>query len=234
MFKICSSVLLTLGILFVLYSCSTSIIEPDTGNAGYNYFPLEQGSFAVYNVQETFYSLTANPIVRNYQVKEVVAESFTDLAGEEAFKVFRYSRPEQTAAWTLDSVWTAKRTNTRAIRTENNVNFVKLVFPAKDKQTWNGNALNTRGEDEYQLSVQNKPFTVNEKLFENTLTVMQQMDTLSLVSRDKRMEVYAQDIGLIYKENILLKYCAEVNCIGNQQIVDGKTLYQQLYEYGKE
>ncbi len=234
MLKFCSPLLFLLAILFTLYACTTSTIEPDTGNTGYNYFPLETGRFMVYNVQETFYSLTANPVVRNYQVKEVVSESYTDLSNEEAFKLLRYTRPDAAVSWTLDSVWTAKRTINRAIRTENNVDFVKLVFPAKDKQTWNGNAMNTRGEDDYQISVSKQPFTVNNQPYENTLMVLQQMDTISLVSRDQRMEVYAEDIGLIYKESVQLKYCAEVNCIGKGQIVDGKTLYQQLYEYGKE
>lgn len=222
--------------LFVLFlaACESSKVEPDPSRLGYDYFPLETGRYAIFDVDETYYALTANPIVRTYQVKDEVGESFTDLTGDEAFKLFRYSRKDELASWQLDSVWIAKRTPNRAIRTENNVPFVKMVFPLEEQLTWNGNALNNKGEDDYRLEAIAKPYQLPSQAFDRTITVVQQADTLSIIGKEKRIEVYAQDVGLIYKELIKLEYCqSSVECRGQEQINFGVVFYHRLNRYGK-
>ena len=50
----------------------------------------------------------------------------------------------------------------------------------------------------------------------------------------RRFEIYGQDIGLVYKEEIDLRYCTEQECIGQQIIESGQELRQSLLEYGQE
>ena len=234
MVKYGAFVLFYLSIVWIVSSCSSSTVEPDAARLGYTYFPLEEKSFAIYEVEETIYSLTATPVTRNYQIKEVIAEPFRDLSNEEAFKVMRYSRQSTTADWELDSVWVAKRTANRAIRTENNRSFVKLIFPVEESQKWNGNVLNELGADEYEFSQVAKPFTIANQPYTSTATVMQVNDS-SACNMKRVYEVYAQDIGLIYKEKILVDYRQTNNiCEGLGDIQAGIQLYQKLINYGKE
>jgi hypothetical protein len=234
MFKYRAFIIVYFGILFIVSSCTTSTVEPDAGRLGYTYFPLEEKSFVLYDIEETVYSLTAGPLTRTYQIKEVIAEQFQDLSQEEAFKVMRYSRQNAAASWTLDSVWVAKRTAGQAIRTENNRPFVKLVFPVKDKQTWNGNALNNLGSDEYEFLQVAQPFTVAGQPFASTATVVQADDS-SACSMRRVYEVYAENVGLVYKEKILVDYRQTNNiCEGLGDIQAGVESYQKLIAYGKE
>ncbi|MDO1447151.1 hypothetical protein Q0590_12855 [Rhodocytophaga aerolata] len=234
MVKYGAFVLFYLSIVWIVSSCSSSTVEPDAARLGYTYFPLEEKSFAIYEVEETIYSLTSTPVTRNYQIKEVIAEQFRDLSNEEAFKVMRYSRQNTTADWELDSVWVAKRTANRAIRTENNRSFVKLIFPVEESQKWNGNVLNELGADEYEFSQVAKPFTIANQPYTSTATVMQVNDS-SACNMKRVYEVYAQDIGLIYKEKILVDYRQTNNiCEGLGDIQAGVQLYQKLLNYGKE
>lgn len=226
--------LFLLGIVTGFASCESKKVEPDPSRLGYDYFPLETGNYAIFDVHETYYALTANPITRIYQVKNEVAESFTDLAGETAFKVLRYSRRDTLANWQLDSVWTAKRTPSQAIRTENNVSYVKMVFPMDEQLTWNGNAQNILGQEEYTMQNINKPYQLPKHAFANTVTVLHKTDTLSIIGQDKRLEVYAQGIGMIYKEKIILQYCqSSPDCLGKGQIDAGIKFYHRLNSYGK-
>jgi hypothetical protein len=214
-------------------SCESKKVEPDPSRLGYDYFPLETGNYTIFDVHETYYALTANPITRIYQVKDEVAESFTDLAGETAFKVLRYSRKDTLANWHLDSVWTAKRTLSQAIRTENNVSYVKMVFPLEAQQAWNGNALNNKGQDDYQLEAIGKPYQLPSQAFNKTITVVQQADS-SLVGLDKRKEVYAQNVGLVYREQIQVQLCSSTpDCLGKGKIDFGVKFYYRLNSYGK-
>jgi hypothetical protein len=234
MIKHWAFIIFCISLVIAVISCSTSTVEPDARSLGYNYFPLQTGSFVVYEVEETVYSLTANPVERSFQVKEVVAEEFTDLSNEQAYKVMRYSRQTPAANWNIDSVWVAKRTASRAIRTENNISLVKLVFPVEENQKWNGNALNNLGKYEYQFSKVGKPFTLADEPFASTATVVQVNDS-SACNMKRVYEVYADGVGMIYKEKILLEYRQTNNiCEGRGDIQAGIKSYQRLVDYGRE
>jgi hypothetical protein len=225
--------LFLLGIVTGFASCESKKVEPDPSRLGYDYFPLETGNYAIFDVQEIYYALTANPITREYQIKDEVAESFTDLSGETAFKILRYSRNDTLANWQLDSVWTAKRTPNQAIWTENNVSYVKMVFPLEEQQTWNGNVLNNKGADEYELQDISKPYYLPKHSFDKTITVVQQADS-SLVGLDQCKEVYAQNVGLVYSEKIQVQLCSSsADCLGKGKIDFGIKFYHRLNSYGK-
>jgi hypothetical protein len=221
-------------LLLVIGACDTGNVTPGNDLLGYSYFPLESGQFSIYEVEKTTYSITTAPVTVRYQLKDVVDSAFTDLTGEQAFKVIRYSRNNDKLNWKLDSVWTAKRTSTRAIRTENNIAFVKIIFPAKEELTWNGNVLNNRGKDDYVMQNLDKPFQVSGTDFEKTLTVVQENDS-NLCTQNKRIEIYSTGIGLIQREDIDLKF-VQTNgvCEGGTKINYGTKFIQKLSSYGKE
>ncbi|MBC7921789.1 MAG: hypothetical protein H7Z75_11970 [Ferruginibacter sp.] len=223
----------------LLVSACSKVAEPLPNPLGYEYFPLEAGQFTIYDLTDVTYSLAQPPLTQRYQIKEVVRDTFTSLAGQASYRIERFARVQSGDAWELDSVWTALRTTTRAVKTENNVSFVKVVFPLREGLKWNGNALNGRREDGYQIKQLGKRFTLEGVSFDETLTVYQGLDTTaSLVDQDKRIEVYARNIGLIYQERVLVNFCYNDEppdaCLGQGRIDYGTKRIQRIIGYGKE
>jgi hypothetical protein len=226
------SIILSIGFLFLINGCLSSKIEPVS--AGYDYFPLETGQYAIYDLTEQYYSLNAAPVQRTYQLKEVVGDSYLDVTGNKAFRLMRYRRSTANQPWQADSVWSTRLVNNEAIRTENGLDFVKLLFPVSDQLTWDGNRLNSAGNDDYQLRNSRQPYRVSDKQYDETVTVIAQNDS-TLVSQDKRIDIYARQIGLIYKERTQLQFCSSSpGCIGKYQIDYGIRQIYRIQQYGKE
>ena len=236
-------------IVFILHGCSNTLESPEI--TGTEFFPLEIGRFIEYDIEERIYSTTSPVQVLNYQIREEIAESFLDIENEVAYRLERFRREQSTQPWELDSVWTVKKTVARVLRTENNVTFVKLVFPPNERTTWNGNAFNNLGEEEYRIVNLGESSSVDTMSFSNTLKVIQN-DLCSLVSLDNRNEEYAEGVGLIYKEDwklsiSLLGTCPDsIDVYCNSQIIQarpplpfenciefGRIFTQKIIAYGK-
>jgi hypothetical protein len=214
-----------------LLACST----PEAGpvDVGQDFMPLETGRYVIYDVTEQRYSLTAPPVTNTYQLKEAVGAGYVGATGQPAFRLQRYRRPSAQATWTADSLWTARLTAQSAIRTENGADYVKLQFPLVERDRWNGNQFNRFEEDTYQLRNVRQPYGVNGQTFNETVQVVQHDDS-TLVGRDRRVEVYARQVGLIYKETIQLQYCSVGPCVGKAQIDFGVRRVFRVVSYGKE
>lgn len=206
------------------------VAPPETG-ISYFYTSIKQ--FTIYEVQEIDYSLTQNPSIKNYQIKESVASFFTDLDGKETLRIERFKRTTENEAWQIDSVFTAKKRSNEALKTENNQTFVKFVFPLYENQTWDGNAYNALGKDDYTVKKLHQPFSIGNKTFRKTATIIQQDDS-TLVDLKKRIEVYAEGVGLIYAENKNLTYCNKPDCLGKNTIDFGKSFLMKIKDYGTE
>jgi len=212
--------------------CQSDTSDPVT--PGYDYFPLETGRYIIYDVNERHYSLNTAPIQRLYQIKEVVGASYTDVTGRQAYRLLRYRRSVESQPWLADSIWSGRLVDSEAIRTENGVDFVKLRFPVSDRLRWNGNRYNAVGEDEYEARNSGQSYRVSDKQFNETVTVVAQQDS-TLLSQDKRIEVYAEQVGLIYKERVQLQYCSTTPaCIGTHQIDYGIRQIYHIRSSGSE
>lgn len=217
------------AVTFLACTAPTSL-SPDPG---YDFYPLEKGRYVEYDVIETSYSLVGLSITKTYQLKEVLRSSFTDLTNQEAFRLERFRRENATQSWRLDSVWTVKQMADQLVRTENNISYIKLSYPARKGNKWNGNALNSLGKDDYEMDAADKSYRFNEKQYDNVLTVKQQDDS-TLVSQDRRIERFAKEIGLVYKESTILFLCAQPGCVGQGKIDYGSRKIQMIRAYGKE
>jgi hypothetical protein len=217
---------------WLILSCTSSETTPV--DPGFDYLPLVTGRFVLYDVTEQRFSLTAPPVTSTYQLKETVGASYTDVTGQPAFRIQRFRRPNAQSPWQTDSLWTARADSRMAIRTENGADLVKLVFPLVNRSRWNGNQFNQFAEDTYELRSLNQPFSVGAQTFAETATVFQQNDS-TLVSQDKRIEVYARQVGLVYKETVQLQFCASnPSCVGKAQIDFGVRRYVRVASYGTE
>jgi hypothetical protein len=222
--------LVFLVISTLLIGCGGEAPDPvDTGSA---YFPLEKGVFQVYSVHEIRYSGVSEPQIWLYELMTEVVDSFP-VPGGYSFVIKRSRRLTEDAPWEVLDTWSARKDSREVIVSESNTPFVKAIFPVRSGTRWNGNEFNTLGTDEYEIVNAGEPFEVDGMRFENTFTVAQEQNEDFIVFNDERREVYARDVGLIYKEVVQLNYCTDDDCLAQQKIDNGVEMKIVIKQYGK-
>lgn len=193
-----------------IFSCKKKK-EPEKVDLGEAYYPAVIGKYVVYDVDSIVYDeFTFDSTHYKYQVKEKVEAEFTDPAGKQAFKLHRYIKKFNAAVsytampWTIKDVWQFNHTGKTLEVVEENIRFVKLIFPVKESSTWNGNATNTLGEMEYKYLFVDQPETINGHNFEK-VALIEHKNFPTLISREYFAEKYAKNVGLVYREIIDLK-----------------------------
>lgn len=183
-----------------IYSCKKREIEAPV-DVGYSYFPTKIGNFIIYQVDSIVYNdFTGTVDTFNYQLKELIESDFIDNQGRKTQRIERYNRANDTSLWILKDIWYANLTNTTAEKVEENVRYIKLVFPIKLKQEWNGNAYNYLDPEIYKYSDLYRPYDTTNVHFDSTITVVQR-EELNLILDDYAIEIYAKNIGLVFKKN---------------------------------
>lgn len=204
-------------ISFLLFACDNINSNLPPPQDGGKFFYPKLGQSVVYDVEDTQYELTGKFTVKIYQLKEINSSIFKDLDGKEALRIERYRRENESQKWIIDSIFIAKKELDKALKTENNVTYVKISFPMKEGLKWNGNAYNSLGNDTYEMKKVNQIFQTNGQKFDNSVTIIQQNDS-TLVDLKRRIEVYSEGIGLIYQEKTNVLYCNSGDCLGKGKI----------------
>lgn len=188
--------------LLLCSSCTRQTAEPVV--MGYSYFPAAVGHWVVYDVDSVVYDdFTGETRHYQYQVKELTQSIFIDEEGIERLRLERYRRQQPDDQWQATDVWQARRLPSRLERTEENITYVRLTFPPGRDNTWNGNAYNTKEPQKYQYTGVHEPFQIEGHTFDSTLTVLQK-ELQTLISEDFRQEVYATNVGMVYKKYVEL------------------------------
>lgn len=202
-----------------LISCESETEMLDESVYGYEYFPVGTGKTWIYASDSIVYSGvgTRRDTLSSF-LKEEIGEKFTDLAGNETYKINRYFKRNDTDPWSKLNTWTVSLEKTRAIRTEENLKFVKLVFPVKKGLRFNGNVFvdeNIRvevgGEMVEAYKNWNHRIESDQELFlyqndsVKTLRInLVDNATKDLIDRRKVTEYYGKGIGLLKKEMMIL------------------------------
>ena len=129
---------------------------------GYNYVPLNTGSYIVYDVDSIhFNDFTKTSDTFHLQLKEEIGNSFTDLLNNTSYEYKRYKRYYMknvninTLPWVLSDVWYVTKLKDRFERVEESIRYSRLKFPVSEGATWNGNAFNyKKDEGEWNYVVQ--------------------------------------------------------------------------------
>jgi len=222
------------GVILILTIGCESTLEFDQEASGQAFYPLTTGEYREYEIQEIKYTILNPPDTINYFLKEQVGDSFINQTGGMTYILNRFERNDDSIPWEIDSVWTVIKSETNVVVNENNTPFTKLVFPVLEQKRWDGNAFNTKEEELYTYEDTYQPLILNDMDFNSTLKVIQEYNPDSIVMRDQRSEIYAENVGLIYKESIILYYCTENECLGKQIIEQGIDYRQELIGYGNE
>ena len=185
--------------ILLLYSCKKhETLSPV--DVGYSYYPSNVGHWIEYDVDSTYYDGFTHT-VRNFQFKlnEKVESTFLDNQNRPTQRLERWVQKNDTLSWYLRNVWASNLTSSTAEKVEDNIRYVKLIFPIAEGQTWNGNAQNSLGSEDYTFNNTYQPYTVNAITYDSTITVIQNNDS-NLIYVKYMVEVYAKNIGLIYKK----------------------------------
>lgn len=186
-------------IISIFSSCKKDTIIDDNEN-DYTYANLQVGNWIEYSVSEIKIDEESKVNdTSNYYIKEIITEKFTDLTNEDAFRIERYLRMEQTDNWIIKDVWSAQIVDKSYQKVEEDVRLKKIVFPVVEGNTWDGNIFNTNAQQIYEITSLDKPETINQQAFDSVLTVTQ-INESNLIEKKLSVEKFAKNIGLVYKE----------------------------------
>ena len=220
--KILATPILLLFFAF-LFGCDKQEIE-DTRieDFGYDYFPLEVGRSWEYEVDSVIYDLGLNEVVvdsfRSY-IREVIVDTLLDNTGLVRYRVERYNRANDTLPWRIERVLTLSRDEQKAVRTEDNLRFTKLVFPIREGKFWDGNAffdenmlVFVAGEAvlmfegwQYRILAESAADSIGGIIFEEVVKVQNADNTFlgnygDVLNLRLAREHYAKGVGLIFRE----------------------------------
>ncbi|MEQ9403841.1 MAG: hypothetical protein RIM99_09665 [Cyclobacteriaceae bacterium] len=216
--------------LFVcLISCDESR-EPTPETLGYDFYPIQIGQYRIYDVEEINYKLTGFDTTV-YQLRETIFDSIVS-ADQTSYLIRRDKRENATETWDSDSVWMVTKTSNFLSISENNIPFIKLVFPVKVGQTWDGNSLNSRDATTYYYQNVEEAIIDSVSTSNHVRLIIEDIPR-NVVNQDERSEIYARGVGLVEKSYLTLNFCT-VNCGQLNEIEGGRFLHQVLIEAGNE
>ncbi|MDW8394011.1 MAG: hypothetical protein RMK52_07170 [Chitinophagales bacterium] len=191
-------------IILLLTACRQSHLDPLAIDR--SYFPLETGRYWVYDVDSIgYWGFADSVVVSSYQIREELDSAYTDAGGRQSFRIVRSFRRSEQDAWVATDVWSANYTPTTAEKVEENLRFIKQVYPIAEGRKWYGNnyiqadsPLTDLQDWLYRYRNVHRPFAVNGFEFDSTITVVQH-DQQNVIEQIYYEEKYARGIGLIYK-----------------------------------
>ena len=212
-----------------MMSCEDSQLEPYP--YCHEYFPVEKGRYVIYNVDSVYHADNDNNnddsvYSWHFQVKEKIDSTYLDGQGRPTQLILRYRRADSTQAWSFMNVWTQTRTTTAAYRYEDNTFYHKLSFPVLAEQGWDGNDSNTLEEEPYSYDDVHAAKSFGALHFDSTVVVLQRDDD-NFVERIYGYEVYAWEVGAIFKQRDNLRKQGGV-------VVFGTEYKMTVQDYGKE
>lgn len=212
LFKRYTPLLAGLLLLAAMVSCKKSTGEGP--NFHYTYFPYESGYWVEYNVDSMWHDNGSD--TARYQLREVMADAYYDNEGRLSYRFERYKRDSSHHPWVLEDVWSVTRTQTRLERVEENIRLIKLLFPVKRNDRWDGNLYNVYDEEEYMVYDAHETMTINGFTFDSTAHVIQ-ADRNNLVDSIYKEEIYAAGVGLVYRQFRELDFGnSQAGIIGNE------------------
>ena len=206
--------------LFLIVSC-TKQDEISSSVKDENYYPVAKGKVWVYRLDSTTIPAFGASLLKvSYHVKDSIADTFRDNTNRLSWIVYRFITDtlEQNPWQSLSTYYITPTANTIEVLDDNNFRFIKLVTPVVKNKSWQGNSfIDTRSiTSNYQYldgwnyiyTVVDSQFTTLAGTIQNSVTVLQQDETSPegafnpdyFQQRDYSVEVYAKNVGLIYKD----------------------------------
>jgi hypothetical protein len=203
-----------------------AIIAPEIAYT--QYFPDKVGAYVLYDCDSIVYNDFNGALdTFRFQIKEYYQSAFTDNSGRNAIRIERKKREDSTS-WFIKDVWSLAKTSKQVEKVEEDVRYIKLNFPVKQGKAWNINALNSLDAREVEYQEVHKPFSTGVLNFDSTITVVN-TDPVNLISEFRNTEVFAVNIGLVYKRFVDVEYV-----VPTSEIKKGVIFTMKAIEFGVE
>ena len=227
MAKFFSFLFFLVGIFFIT-SCDNETGSVDEEALGYAYAPMQIGKYWIYKSDSIVYKLngTVRDSLSGY-IKEEITDTFVGADDEKAYRIERFFKRNLNDSWGVPRIWTATKNNLNFIRTEENLKFVKLVFPPDLNTFWDGNVFIDpaikyyiagdsippyKGFWDYKVDSIGLNYT-NQNISSDDVIKIIQVDDEDFLEKRYSEEQYARDIGMVYKKMIILDTQCDP-CIG--------------------
>jgi hypothetical protein len=208
-------ILFSLFLLLLACNNQEQVLDDFKLDLGKEYFPLKVGQFAIYQVDSIIFDPVGEKKIdtTSFQVKEEIVSYYEAPDKKTIFIMERYERKDVSENWRITNVWSVYFVNNTLIRVEDNLRFVKLIFPVVPKKTWNPNAnfdddinITVAGETlkmfkDWIASVEKieDELIINGLVFKDIAKILP-VNNENLIEYRYGIEQYAKNIGLIYRE----------------------------------
>lgn len=215
----CISALFCITIIFISCEKKTETYASEEID---QYYSMQVGKFIRYRLDSLrFTAFGAKDTTIYYEAKDVVEAAVTDNSGRPGWRVVRYLRDTLAKKpWMATMTYLVTPTREALEVVEDNFRYEKMRIPVKDGYSWKGNKyINLNSPDpnwnydylfdwDYTYENVGLPFPIfNGQQIQNTVTINQVDETLgnpadnkSYSERTIGKEVYAKEVGLIYRE----------------------------------
>ncbi len=210
-------VVILLGSILFWGACNKQTIQPTPTDLGFEFQPLDKGHFIVYDVDSVIYNDFDKTIdTFSYEIKDEIGDAFTDDEGRTSHYVHRYQRKSSNDPWDILHVFYLTQDVYRLEWKENNLRFIKMIYPVKLNKKWKGNSymptqtnteLSWLDDWDYRYTDLLVPFNTGRRSYKNC-HIIDQADYIegdpqnanAFSARTYSQEVFAEDVGMVYRE----------------------------------
>ncbi len=192
-------------VIISMFICSCRTNKEERTIKGSEYYPLKINSLKVFLVDSIYHnSFFGKSDTVSFEMRENITDVLVDFASDTFYRIELSRYNQVKVRWEVFKVFTRKIKDNYAIENINNSDEIKLLFPISSYKTrgssysWNLNILNNK-----------EPTLIKYKSvfsnFNNGITSFTDCVNTTLVNTEKglvnnvREEVYAKNIGLIYR-----------------------------------
>lgn len=232
-----------------LVSCKKEKTDLSEISQGHKFFPTEIGKYIIYNYDSTYYDdLHETEIPKLGQVRYYVADTFLDASGRLSYVVNVQKRENDTDPFVPNDVIYVTPSDGQVEYKQKNLTFLKMVFPVSNGRTWNGNAMIPLGDEDYKEFDNDQwkytyadfdtEFDPGNNLYEHTVSVNEidyslndpDADPNAYAERNYSKEIYAYNVGMVYRERIYWIFQPKVGGSGGSGFRKGYSVVMRAVE----
>ncbi len=227
------TLILLLGM--ILIGACNETLEPIDDRIGSEYFPLKVGDTKTYVVEEVQF-FSSGPDTSRYFLQERLVDSILLGTNQVNYRLARYIAQDTVqAAWELDSIWTIRADDAKVVVVENSVPIIKMTFPFSDVKEWDGNALNGKRAQQFEMVRLRKDTIIAGQPVDELAQLTLIREDSTRVGKDVKLEFYAKGIGLVAKDYETYVLCTqEGSCVDGRVYDKGRIISQLIVKYGNE
>ena len=183
------------------------------------YFPLQTDKALIYKVTEINIDKPSDYYdTAIYFLRERTDIPFIDNEGDTAYRIERF-KSQTTSNWKISDVWEAQLTTYTAEKVEENQRFIKIKFPLVIGKYWNGNLKNELDDKDCTITSLSATYN-NESIHLDSCLSITRDSSVTQISKQYDVEIYARGIGLVYKE---------ITDINSQEVIYGVPIENRIH-----